>query len=157
MEGIHATWGNILFLRVYLWRSLFTSYSFARLVESQQAIRVFVVVSLVCRTLLFPFVECTSGLGKGQGDRPLNLSTLGSIKPWIYRPQDPSYLGSIDPRIHQTLDLSTLGTIKPWIYPPSDLSNLGSIDPRIHQTLDLSTWTSLKYRLHPSRATATHG
>ena len=55
MEATYAT-GGILFLRMYLRWSLYTLYLLARQVELPWAIQVFVVVSLVCRALLFPFV-----------------------------------------------------------------------------------------------------
>ena len=41
---------------MYLWWSLYTLHLPARQVELSQAIQVFVVVSLVCRALLFPSV-----------------------------------------------------------------------------------------------------
>ena len=47
-----------IFLCMYLGWSLYTLYLLARQVESSEAIQVFVVVSLVCRALLFPFVCC---------------------------------------------------------------------------------------------------
>ena len=43
-------------LRMYLWWGLYTLYLLARQVELPKAIQVFVVVSLVCRALLFGFV-----------------------------------------------------------------------------------------------------
>ena len=45
------------FSRLYLWWSLYTVYLLACQVELLQAIQVFVVVSLVCRALLFLFVR----------------------------------------------------------------------------------------------------
>ena len=51
-EGINATVG-ILFLRMYLWWSLQTLYLVSYQVRLPQAIRVFLVVSLVCRALYY--------------------------------------------------------------------------------------------------------
>ena len=48
-------WGHP-FLRMYLWWSLCALYLLTRQVELPWAIQVFVVVSLACPVLLFPFV-----------------------------------------------------------------------------------------------------
>ena len=48
--------------RMYLWCSLYILYLLACQVELPWAIQVFVVVSLVCRALLFPFVWCLKNI-----------------------------------------------------------------------------------------------